>query len=126
MPTEDDGAEDLPRPLRQPERAVIERLLAVPFPGRDELLAQLGHTVVDGGCRCGCATINLSVERSAAAPAPVVTTAPVSADLGEGDSYAGVILLVRDGFLSCLEVYSIDEPVRSLPPADTIRPRPAR
>jgi len=60
---------DMPRPLSDIERGVIARMLAVPFPGRDEL---------DG-----------------------------------------------EGYLSCLEVYSIgDEPVRRLPPAEQINARP--
>ncbi|MCG5436155.1 hypothetical protein [Micromonospora foliorum] len=114
------------RPLTELERAVIERLLDSPFPGSRELLAQLRHTAVDGGCGCGCATINLSVDRSRATPAPVISAAPVSADISSGDTYAGVVLLVDGGFLSCLEAYSIGEPVRNLPPAHVIRPRPAR
>jgi hypothetical protein len=124
VPTDDDLAGQVPRPLTQTERAVIERLLGSPFPGSDELLAQLRHTVVDGGCRSGCATISLSVDRSAAAPAPVMSAAPVSADISDGVCY--VVLLVDDGFLSCLEVHSIGEPVRDLPQPGTISPRPAR
>lgn len=50
-----------PRPLSDKERAVVARLLSVPFPVRDELRAQLSFTTVEG--RCGCASVNLAVER---------------------------------------------------------------
>jgi len=53
-------------------------------------------------------------------------SAPVSADISVGGQYAGITLLVADGYLSYLEVYSIGEPVRRLPPLEVIHPRPAR
>jgi hypothetical protein len=64
----------------------------------------------------------------AAAPAPVLSGAPVSADLSDGEHYAGIVLLVDDeGYLSCLEVYAIgDEPVRQLPLAEQINARAQR
>lgn len=116
---------DMPRPLSDIERGVIARLLAMSFPGRDELRAQLPFAIIVGQCGCGCATVNLAVDR-AAAPAPVLSGAPVSADISDGEFYAGIVLLVDgEGYLSCLEVYSIgDEPVRRLPPAEQIKARP--
>jgi hypothetical protein len=116
------------RPLTDVEQAVIERLLTVPFPGRDELRAQLTHVMVEGGCACGCVTINLAVDRAVATPAPIRHGAPVSADISDDEYDAGIVLLVdSDGFLSCLEAYSIgDEPVRRFPPPDRIHPRPTR
>jgi hypothetical protein len=116
---------DMPRPLSDIERGVIARLLAVPFPGRDELRAQLPFATVGGQCSCGCATVNLAVNR-AVAPAPVLSGAPVSADISDGEFYAGIVLLVDgEGYVSCLEVYSIgDEPVRQFPPAEQINARP--
>lgn len=70
-----------PRPLTDIEHAVIRRLLDVPFPGRDQLRAQLQSTSVDGGFRCGCATISLTADRTTAPSAPVRCGAPVSADI---------------------------------------------
>jgi hypothetical protein len=56
----------------------------------------------------------------------VLSDAPVSADLSDGEFYAGVVLLVDgEGYLSCLETYSIgDEPVRQFPPVEQINARP--
>lgn len=76
---------DMPRLLSDIERGVIARLLAVSFPGRDELRAQLPFAIIVGQCGCGCATVNLAVDR-AAAPAPVLSGAPVSADISDGES----------------------------------------
>jgi hypothetical protein len=58
----------------------------------------------------------------------VLASAPVSADLSDGEYYAGIVLIVDgEGYLSCLEVYAIDdEPVRQLPPAEQIDARPQR
>lgn len=121
-------ASALPRPLTDVEHAVIRRLLDVPFPGRDQLRAQLPFTTVDGGCRCGCATISLAVDRATAPPAPVSCGAPVSADISNDGLDAGIVLLVdADGYLTALEVYTLgDEPVRRWPPVDTVHPRPSR
>ncbi|KAB1920178.1 hypothetical protein F8280_24065 [Micromonospora noduli] len=119
--------DDIPRPLSGAERDVIARLLSVPFPGHDELRAQLPFATVDGSCGCGCVTVNLAVDR-AAAPALVLSGAPVSADISDDEFYAGIVLLVDgEGYLCCLEVYSVgDEPVRRLPPVEQINARPQR
>ncbi|CCH17705.1 hypothetical protein [Micromonospora lupini] len=94
--------DDMPRPLSVIERDVIARLLSVPFPGRDELRAQLPFARVEGRCGCGCVTVNLAVDR-AAAPAAVSSSAPVSADISDDEFYAGVVLLVDgEGYLCCL------------------------
>ncbi|WP_444951056.1 hypothetical protein [Micromonospora ureilytica] len=98
--------DDTPRPLSDIERDVIARLLCVPFPGRDELRTQLRFATVEGGCGCGCGcvTVNLAVDR-VAAPATVMSGAPVSADISDDEFYAGIVLLVDgEGYLCCLEV----------------------
>ncbi|MET8204292.1 hypothetical protein [Micromonospora taraxaci] len=117
--------DDTPRPLSDIERDVIARLRSVPFPGRDELRAQLPFATVESRCGCGCATVNLAVDR-AAAPATLSSGAPVSADISDDEFYAGIVLLVDgEGYLCSLEVYSIgDEPVRRLPTVEQINACP--
>ncbi|MEH1166457.1 hypothetical protein V6V47_13820 [Micromonospora sp. CPCC 205539] len=91
--------DDMPRPLSETERDVIARLLSVPFPGRDELRAQLPLATVEGRCGCGCVTVSLAVDR-AAAPATVLSGAPVSADISDDEFDAGIVLLVDgEGYL---------------------------
>lgn len=121
------GGVSQPRPLTDLERAVLQKLLTVEFPGAGDLRAQLPHALVVGCCTCGCATITLAVDASSAAPAAVTSGAPVSADISDEDQDAGVILLVDNaGYMSCLEVYSIGDPVREFPAVEHINPYPAR
>ncbi|WP_412538719.1 hypothetical protein R8Z50_23045 [Longispora sp. K20-0274] len=116
-----------PRPLTDRERAVLAKLLTVEFPGAADLRAQLPHTRVAGCCTCGCATVTLAVDASVAAPAAVTSGAPVSADVSDDDQDAGIVLLVDDaGYLSCLEIYSIGDPVGEFPAVEWINPYPAR
>ncbi|MEV4210118.1 hypothetical protein [Micromonospora sp. NPDC049662] len=112
-----------PRPLNDIERAVIARLLAVPFPGRDELRAQLPFTTDGGRCACGCVTVNLAVDR-VAAPATVLSGAPVSADISDDEFYAGIVLLADGGPIcpawrstqSMMNLFdSFHPPIRSTP-----------
>ncbi|MBQ1073317.1 hypothetical protein KBX06_09090 [Micromonospora sp. C31] len=46
------------RPLSQRERAVLEALLAVEFPGVETLRRQAREVVVVGTCGCGCPSID--------------------------------------------------------------------
>ncbi|WP_130343866.1 hypothetical protein [Herbihabitans rhizosphaerae] len=46
------------RPLTQRERAVLEALLAVDFPGVEELRRQVADVVVVDMCGCGCPSID--------------------------------------------------------------------
>ena len=58
---------ELPRPLLPRERDTLVALLSHrDFPGRDQLLAQLDSTYVDGYCGCGCAAVGLRVQRDVA------------------------------------------------------------
>jgi hypothetical protein len=48
------------RELTARERAVLEALLAVDFPGVEELREQVAGAVVVDGCSCGCPSIDFS------------------------------------------------------------------
>ncbi|MGW4469990.1 hypothetical protein ACWENQ_09975 [Nonomuraea sp. NPDC004354] len=105
---------DHERTLSEEEQAVILALLAQDFPGVDELRAQVPEVIVLRRCGCGCATRDLgpgTARRSDASPVRdgVLVSASVT---GCGD---GVLLFVKDGYLSCLEVYSLDDDPAPLP-----------
>lgn len=95
-----------------------------PFPESRDFLAQVEVAEAQQGCGCGCGTINLRVDR-AAAPMVVLngSLAPGEAEvLSEtGEPEGGLIVFVRDGYLSSLEVYSYGGPA-ALPSVDRIRP----
>lgn len=78
--------------------------------------------MVTGRCPCGCATINIAVDPDRAFPAmdlcsPVTETktrAPFDAD-----RFCELILFIRDGWLSSLElVWYGSGPVSDFPPSD--------
>jgi len=87
------------------------------FPGRDELLDQVPAVRVVGRCDCGCATVDLAIDRSPAeeaVPKPIPTEAAVLDETEE--EIGGVLLFAKDGCLNQLEVYSFEEePIRHLP-----------
>ena len=93
------------RALTPWERHVIQRLLERPFPGRDELLAQLecavGRPIDDDGSldiRCACST-----------KAPVKRRIPTEAETKDRDGMTIHYLLhVVDGTMNELEVYKDD------------------
>jgi hypothetical protein len=96
------------------EQAVVLAMLAQDFPGSEELRAQVPAAVVTGRCTCGCATIDLRVESAPrAAGAPVQNGVLISADVR--DTGSGALLFVKDGYLSCFEVYSVEDEPAALP-----------
>jgi len=112
------------RPLRPEERAVLTALLNhADFDGRDALLAQIELARVVGYCGCGCASVDLAVEDSApqtgvAYPIPNQATI-LTAD---GEAVGGLLVFIRDGCLSMLEVYNYcGEPISPLPPTERLQ-----
>jgi hypothetical protein len=61
-------APDGGRALNSNELSVLTRLLAVDFPGVEELRLQLPHARVVGNCECGCATVHLLVDHASRRP----------------------------------------------------------
>jgi hypothetical protein len=113
-----------PRPLKLEETAVIRVLLDhAGFDGRDELLEQVPAARVVGRCGCGCATVELAVDKAPADDAvsyPIPNQATVLNE--EGDMIGGVLLFVKGRCLAELEVYSFeDEPIRVFPGTDRLR-----
>ncbi|MFG3252461.1 hypothetical protein [Streptomyces sp. NPDC048172] len=103
--------------------AIITALLPPGTPGREELLRQLPHTHVVRRCGCGCATLDLTVDRTAASPAPVEDGDAASASFRPPAQLtaATIVLLTSDGYLSCLEVYSVsDTPITAWPAPDAL------
>ena len=114
--------EIFPRPLDERERAVLNHLLAGDFPGSAELRRQAESAVVTGKCPCGCATIDLAVDASAA-PAHVERNVPVESLSREADPPFEILLFVENGRLSSLEIVTYaDEPIRSFPPPAALHP----
>lgn len=92
-----------PRPLSEQELELIEALLGAAGAGGGRYLGQLVRVQVVGSCACGCPSIDLQVgeKNRDGAPSPVI--------MADGESpegvQVGVILWVRGGALSGLEVH---------------------
>ncbi len=108
------------RPITSNERSILERVLAFEFPGAAEFRTQLAGIGASAGCECGCATIDLAVDRTmSSAAASSLSVLPVTGMTADG--LGGVIVFQRDGWLSCLEIYNVgDDPIAVFPPVETI------
>ncbi len=141
------------RPLTEREREILQFLLSAPgLPAREVLLQQVDAAVVDSECPCGCATIGLSVDQSAAPqarplPRPVVEAFANDLRLVNerhglimlGDDLIydpsvpvpddlwgtiGLMLFPEDGWLSSLEIWSVGDfqTPAVFPPPDVFEP----
>jgi hypothetical protein len=112
-----------PRALTDGERAVLERLLSADFKDAAPYRAQLDAVTVVGRCGCGCATIELDVDRRRVEPASFDPNAPFYAVPVEGHGPRGAWILshVREGYISELEVVPPGNKALKLPPADELR-----
>jgi hypothetical protein len=96
-------------PLAADAAAVLGVLLDGPGAVLGALRAQVPYVVVTGRCACGCASVDLGVDRGAVAAAPGHDSPVVEASYPESEDAAGVLLFTRDGYLSGLEIYSCGE-----------------
>jgi hypothetical protein len=105
--------------LTTEQRALLEFLLTPAFDGRDELLAQARGVQTSGSsCDCGCASFHLNPD-VARPQATVHEPVPVDANGHAPDgSPVEVLLFVREGHLSEVEVVWYG----SAPPPDLPRP----
>jgi hypothetical protein len=93
------------RELTGSERALIEWLIQNGTGDSAELLGQLAQARVVSRCGCGCPTIDLAIGTRTGSTRGA--SAVVADAVGQSpECYAvGVVLHVREGFLSELEVY---------------------
>jgi len=92
-----------PRPPSEAELELIEALLGAAGARGGRYLSQVARVRVVGGCGCGCPSIDLELEGGPRDGAP---SALVVADAeSPGGVPLGVILWVRGGALSGLEVH---------------------
>jgi hypothetical protein len=114
-----------PRALTDRERGALAHLLAVDDPRVEPLRQQLRFAFATGKCDCGCATVNLAVNRARAVPAtgfrrnPVIETrtlpGPERQDL---ECAYELLLFLKDGWLSMMEiVYTGNTIPAKFPPA---------
>jgi hypothetical protein len=116
---------DKPRPLTEIEKQILVALLDPDFPGVGELRSRLPHTMVVGGCDCGCPTVYLAissdVDRSSVRG--IGRLAPVEARIAPVDQEppGEILLFVDDSGLNSLEYVSYaDRPPGAWPSLDRL------
>jgi hypothetical protein len=103
---------------------VLGRLLALDFPGVIELRCQATSVRVVGKCSCGCATVDLEVDKEQCPPSNAGRPIPAEATVLDesGNPIGGVIVFLDEGYLSLLEIFSfVDKPIDVFPPLDRLR-----
>ncbi len=99
-----------PRALTTREAETLEFMLSADFPGNEVLREQVAQALVVERCTCGCATIDFGLAPEAPV-APEIQGAPLiqtrSRDMDEHP--VSLMLFVRDGRLSSLEIVWYDE-----------------
>ena len=117
------SAPAFPRKLTRREAQVLDYILSVDDPRVEPLRRQRMSAVVTGMCGCGCASIDLAVDRQRADAAGLCSQ-PLSADLTneaiaklpEPNEYFGLLLFLDEGWLSLLEIWWIQKPPAKFPP----------
>jgi len=112
-----------PRGLNEPERSIIEMLLAPDFPGSKELRAQVPDAVVVDTCDCGCPTVDIIVPRSAPRSEVSGPLAPYEGRVtpSSDEPIGEILLFVDEGYISSLEYVSYaDPPPRDWPTLDRV------
>jgi len=107
-----------PRPLTATEARALDCLLRVDFPVATGLREQAAITNVVGGCGCGCPTVNLDVDLSRSTRAE--SGQGIVSSWVQNDEGGQLLLFIREGKLSKLEVSWISEPPTSFPACEHV------
>jgi hypothetical protein len=111
------------RPISDRERAIAQRLLELPIPGREEALAQLDKALVRQapGCEEHCGTLEFSVQTSIRIPEGTPSPLPVEGRLLDEDGApVDVLLFHNDGTLTLLEFVVYSDGIKRAPRAEEI------
>ena|SRR6185503_11799899 len=117
-----------PRPLTPREAEILDFMLSVDDPRIEPLRDQRRTVVATGVCGCGCASIDLAVDRVSCRPAAICRQ-PIAADINLASADpagqiqpGGLLVFLDDGWLSLLEIWWIDRPPPEFPPATAFHP----
>lgn len=114
------GAVTIPqnRPASPDEVAIASWMLHNASRAGDlsDLEPSLAGLRVVGRCSCGCPSVDFVVGGQDLTASPVADAHGTTADGVE----VGVILWEREGRVSALEVYEVEEPARALPLAESL------
>ena len=102
---------------------MLSTLLALDFSGVTELRCQAPSARLVGKCSCGCASVELEVDRTQCPPSSAGRPIPAEATVLDpsGNPVGGIIVFLDAGYLSYLEIYSFDKPIEAFPPVDCLQ-----
>ncbi len=110
------------------EAATLAFMLAVDDARLEPLRRQADALTVVWECTCGCATVEFDVDRSRSS-AVVGLCSPVTESVSrvrDGDEVSDLILFVKDGWLSSLEIVWYSKPIPEFPPVSEFEPATLR
>ena|SRR5580700_7673462 len=111
------------RPLTSEERELLTWLLKHGEPEAAEYLSQIPSVRVIGQCGCGCPTIDLAVGDEQAARGSSSTIIADFCGTSPEGALVGIMVHVREGILSELEVYSLSDFKKfSIPRPESLEP----
>ncbi len=118
-----------PRKPTAAEVAVLERILAEDVPGVEGLRRQVADLSVRPSCGCGCPSIALIHPDGPQHPDSSTKAGPLPIDvtiLAEGDEPPGgmIVFVTDDCYLVDLEVYSLGDAIRQMPPIERLLVEP--
>lgn len=107
-----------PRALQPKERAALDFMLSLDEPGFTELRAQAAMALVEGHCGCGCATVDLVVDRERTPRDPLSRNSVVVSSWHKEpiDNALDPLVFLDGGWLSRLEVSWLETPPPTFPP----------
>jgi hypothetical protein len=117
---------EFPRPLSLREAETLRFMLSPNDPRLDSLREQAEVALVSGMCHCGCATVDLAVDKDRARPAAGLCSEVIDTRTPQFDPDKGpfeLILYLADGWLKELEVvYYANDPPLEFPSMDRFEP----
>ena len=120
------GPGEFPRPLSLREAETLRFMLSPSDPRLESLREQAEVAHVKGMCHCGCATIDLAVDKERARSASGLCFVVIETRTPQFDPDKGpfeLILYLADGWLKELEVvYYANDPPPEFPSIDRFEP----
>jgi hypothetical protein len=88
-----------------------------------DLVEELEGLRVRSGCRCGCGTLDLLPAGATEHGEEPASPAPMTIDVldDEGEVAGGILLFLKGGHLSTIEIYSFDDRPLQLPSPERLR-----
>jgi hypothetical protein len=116
------------RAITDREAATLAFMLAVDDARLEPLRRQASALTVVWECTSGCATVEFEVDRTRSSPVAGLCS-PVTEAVSrvrDSDELSDLILFLKDGWLSSLEIVGYSKPIPEFPPLSEFEPATLR